>query len=77
MDKKDLQKKSAQTAEWFERHLTRRAVGKGMAISAVAGMAGVTLYKFLAKGDDEVTLDSLELQKREGWSVGASERPLI
>jgi len=77
MDKKDLQNKNELASEWFKRHLTRRGVGKGLAISAVAGMAGVSLYKFLGSRDDEITLDSLELQKREGWAVGASERPLL
>lgn len=38
-------------------------------------MAGVTIYQ-LAGGDPEVALDSLELQKKEGWNVGSSDKPL-
>lgn len=76
MKKKDQEKKSDEAAEWFAGHLTRRNLGKGMTIAAVAGMAGVTLYKFLSDSDDEVTLDSLDLQRREGWSVGATGQSL-
>lgn len=38
-------------------------------------MAGVTIYQ-LAGGDPEVALDSLELQKKEGWNIGASDKQL-
>ncbi len=62
--------------DWFKSQLTRRSVGIGMAIAAVAGMAGVSLYKFGGDSDKESMLDSLELQRREGWNVGASEQPL-
>lgn len=58
---------------WFERHLSRRRIGQGMAIAGVAGMAGVSLYKWLVPEEQDVTLDSLELQRREGWSVGTNE----
>ncbi|NDD64146.1 MAG: hypothetical protein EBZ36_09245 [Acidobacteria bacterium] len=65
--------------DWFERHLSRRALGTGMALAGVAGMAGVSIYKWLVPEEpegSEVTLDSLELQRREGWSVGTDENRL-
>jgi hypothetical protein len=68
-------------AGWFTEHLSRRSasqrLGKGMAWASVLGMAGVSLYKFTADADQEVSLDSLELQRREGWDVGSAGRQLI
>jgi hypothetical protein len=64
-------------APWFTKHISRRAVGKGLAWTAVLGMAGVTIYKFAGSGDSEVNYDSLELQKKEGWDVGSTNRALV
>lgn len=61
---------------WFKSQLSRRSVGIGMALAAVAGMAGVSLYKFGGEAESESSLDSLELQRREGWNVGAGDQPL-
>jgi hypothetical protein len=63
-------------AGWFTNHISRRSMGKGLAWAAVLGMAGVTLYKFAGDADAEVAYDSLELQKKEGWNVGSSEKRL-
>jgi hypothetical protein len=63
-------------AGWFTNHISRRSMGKGLAWAAVLGMAGVTLYKFAADDGSEVAYDSLELQKKEGWNVGSSEKTL-
>jgi hypothetical protein len=63
-------------AAWFTSHISRRSMGKGLAWAAVLGMAGVTLYKFAGDADAEVAYDSLELQKKEGWNVGSSEKTL-
>ena len=68
---------SAAPGGWFGRHLSRRAMGKGMAWTAILGMAGVTVYKAVEGGDSEVNYDSLELQKKEGWNVGAAEKTLF
>lgn len=62
-------------AEWFTQHISRRQLGKGLAWTAALGMAGITIYQ-LAGGDPEVAYDSLELQKKEGWNVGSSDKPL-
>jgi hypothetical protein len=65
-----------QLAPWFTNHISRRAVGKGLAWTAVLGMAGVTIYKFASDDDSEVNYDSLELQKKEGWDVGSASKTL-
>ncbi len=65
-----------QLAPWFTKHISRRAVGKGLTWTAVLGMAGVTIYKFADTGDSEVNYDSIELQKKEGWNVGSSDKNL-
>ncbi len=59
-------------AEWFTRHLSRRTLGKGMAWGALLGMAGVTTVKLVAGDEREASFDSLDLQRREGWDVGAN-----
>ncbi len=70
------QSKPEPLAGWFTNHISRRSLGKGLAWAAVLGMAGVTLIKFSVDDDPEVAYDSLELQKKEGWNVGSSERTL-
>jgi hypothetical protein len=62
--------------DWFSKHISRRSVGKGMAWGAVLAMAGVTAYKFVGKNDPEVSYDSLDLQKKEGWNVGSTDKQL-
>jgi hypothetical protein len=37
-------------------------------------MAGVTVYKLAGAGDSEVSADSLDLQKKEGWNVGSTDK---
>jgi hypothetical protein len=66
-----------QLAPWFTKHISRRTAGKGLAWAAVLGMAGVTIYKFADTGGSEVSLDSIELQKKEGWNVGSSDKNLF
>lgn len=63
-------------ASWFTNHISRRSLGKGMVWAAVLGMAGVTIYKFASDDGSEVSYDSLELQKKEGWNVGSSDKTL-
>ncbi len=63
-------------AEWFTSHISRRSVGKGLAWSAILGMAGVSIYKFSSDDDQEITYDSLDLQKKEGWNVGSTDKSL-
>jgi hypothetical protein len=67
---------SAPLAEWFTQHISRRSVGKGLAWTAALGMAGLTIAKLAGDDDPEVSLDSLDLQKREGWNVGSKDRAL-
>jgi hypothetical protein len=66
---------NAPLAGWFSQHLTRRSFGKGMAWTAVLAAAGLTVYQITDK-DSEVTLDSLELQRRSGWNVGSTDTAL-
>jgi hypothetical protein len=72
--KSSLQSKSP---NWFTEHLSRRKLGKGLMWTAALGMAGLTIYKISDKDEPEVTLDSLELQRKEGWNVGSTEKSLI
>lgn len=45
--------------------------------TAALGMAGLTIYKISGSDEPEVSLDSLELQRKEGWNVGSTEKPLV
>jgi len=69
-----------QVANWFQQDLTRRSatkrIGKGMAWAAGLGIVGLTGYKIFSDDDAEVSQDSLELQKKEGWNIGATDRKL-
>lgn len=68
---------AGQTSDWFGGHISRRAAGKGLAWAAILGMAGVTIYKATDDDDDkEIDYDSLELQKKQGWDIGANKRTL-
>lgn len=60
-----------QTPNWFEKHLSRRQVGKGLAWTAALSMAGLGLYQLAGDDEPEVAEESLELQKKEGWNVGS------
>lgn len=61
---------------WFTNHISRRSVGKGLAWGAVLAMAGVTVYQLAGDSDSEVSADSLDLQKKEGWNVGSTDKSL-
>lgn len=60
--------------EWFTNHISRRSLGKGLAWGAVLAMAGVTVYQLASDDDQEVSEDSLGLQKKEGWNVGSTDK---
>jgi len=62
--------------QWFTDHISRRSLGKGLAWGAVLAMAGVTVYQLAGDDDTEVSQDSLDLQKKEGWNVGSTDKPL-
>lgn len=70
------QSSGAPMTEWFTKHISRRSVGKGLAWTAALAMAGITVYQLSGDDDPEIPYDSLELQKKEGWNVGSTERPL-
>jgi len=63
-------------AGWFTNHLSRRKLGKGLMWTAALGMAGLTVYKISGSDEAEVSADSLELQRKEGWNVGSTEKTL-
>lgn len=69
-----------QVTNWFQKDVSRRSatkrIGKGMAWAAGLGLVGLTGYKLFSSDDAEVSQDSLDLQKKEGWNVGSTERPL-
>src|SRR5262245_57499512 len=65
-----------QMTNWFTDHISRRSLGKGLAWGAVLAMAGVTVYQLADSGDSEVSADSLDLQKKEGWNVGSTDKLL-
>jgi hypothetical protein len=66
-----------QAPNWFEKHLSRRQLGKGLAWTAGLSMAGLALYQLAGNDEPEVAEDSLELQKKEGWNVGSTEKALV
>ena len=67
-------------AEWFRQDISRRTasqrLGKGLAWTAALGAAGVTIYKLTASSDKEVDRDSLDIQQKEGWNIGSTDKPL-
>jgi hypothetical protein len=67
-------------AGWFKKDVSRRTatqrLGKGLAWTAGLGMAGLTVYKVASGDDDEISYDSLDLQKKEGWNVGSVSQRL-
>lgn len=65
-----------QMTEWFTRHISRRSVGKGLAWGAVLAMAGITVYQLGSDDDSEVSKDSLDLQKEQGWNIGSTDKTL-
>ena len=67
-------KPGGQMTEWFTNHISRRSLGKGLAWGAVLAMAGVTVYQLASSDDKEVDSDSLDLQKKEGWNVGSTDK---
>jgi hypothetical protein len=62
-------------ASWFSQHLSRRSFGKGMAWTAALAAAGLTVYQ-VTDDEPEITLDSLELQRKSGWNIGSTNKPL-
>ena len=66
----------APLADWFKAQMNRRTFGKGLAWSAVLGAAGLGVYQLASGGDNEVNLDSIELQRKSGWNVGSDTKPL-
>lgn len=65
----------APLATWFKQHLTRRSFGKGIAWTAALAAAGLTVYQ-ITDDDPEVTMDSLELQRKSGWNIGSTDKAL-
>ena len=69
-----------QVANWFQQDVSRRSatkrIGKGLAWAAGLGLVGVTGYQLFSSDEDEVSQDSLDLQKKEGWNVGSTDRKL-
>lgn len=66
-----------QSPNWFEKHLSRRQLGKGLAWTAALSMAGLGLYQLAGDDEPEVAEDSLELQKKEGWNIGSTGKALV
>jgi hypothetical protein len=66
---------SGSLASWFSQHLSRRSFGKGLAWTAALTAAGLTIYQ-IADDEPEVSMDSLDLQRKSGWNVGSTDKPL-
>lgn len=68
-------------AGWFRDEISRRTasqrLGKGLAWASALGMAGVSIFKFASDSGDEISFDSLELQRKEGWNIGSTEKRLV
>ncbi len=61
---------AVQSTQWWQA-LDRRTFGQGaFAFAALAAMSG-------CQGEEEVAGDSLDLQRRNGWNLGAEERRLF
>ncbi|MFZ4793595.1 MAG: hypothetical protein ACOYLN_05630 [Blastocatellia bacterium] len=76
-EKKDNSSGGNRAPGWFNDHLTRRQAGRVLLAGGGIGMAALTIFKLVGgDGEQESNYDSLELQKREGWNVGASDKPL-
>lgn len=71
---------SGAVSDWFKKDISRRTatnrIGKGLAWSAVLGMAGLSVYKLASSDEVEVSQDSLDLQRKEGWNVGSTDKAL-
>ena len=67
-------------SNWHEQSISRREankkLAKGVAWAAGIGMVGLTGYKLLSSDETDVDRESLELQQKEGWNVGAVDKPL-
>jgi hypothetical protein len=65
-------------ASWWREMLTRReANGRIAKLSLTAVLlAAVGINEGCGSDDDEVERDALELQQKEGWNVGSTDKPL-
>jgi hypothetical protein len=65
-------------APWWHQMLTRRQANKELAkigaITVLLSSAGITAG---CQEDEEVQRDTLELQQREGWNVGSTDKSLV
>ncbi len=63
---------------WFKDDISRRTasrrLGKGLAWASGLGIGGLTVYKLASGNDDEISYDSLDLQRKEGWNVGSVDK---
>ena len=71
---------SGPVSKWFKEDLSRRSaskrIGKGVAWAAGLGLVGLTGYKLFSSDEPDIERDSLELQQKEGWNVGSTDKPL-
>lgn len=67
-------------AEWWREMLSRRDANKRLvkltALSAILSASGI--FQGCDSDDEqEVSMDTTELQRQEGWNVGAPDKPLV
>ncbi|MCE7933113.1 MAG: hypothetical protein DYG96_00825 [Chlorobi bacterium CHB2] len=78
-------KTNEQDVPWWQQMLTRREANKTIAKIGIATLAAATAVGVVGCGDDsedfddgatEVQQDALELQKKEGWNAGSTDKQL-
>jgi hypothetical protein len=74
-DTNHLEQTTEQHPEWWNTMLTRRAATKSLA--GLAAMAGMSSFVTACDDDDEESdRDVLEIQQKEGWNVGSTDKTL-
>ncbi|PIO49140.1 MAG: hypothetical protein CMR00_00150 [[Chlorobium] sp. 445] len=67
-------------AEWWREMLSRRDANKRLvkltALSAILSASGI-FQGCDIDDEQEVSMDTTELQRQEGWNVGAPDKPLV
>ena len=67
-------------ASWWQEMLTRREansrIAKLGATALLIASAGITAEGCGGGDDEEVQRDALDLQQKEGWNVGSTDKPL-
>lgn len=71
---------SEQGAEWWHEMISRREANQRLlqlvSLSALLSVSGV-LQGCDIESEEEIVVDTTELQRKEGWNVGSPDKPLV